>query len=162
MTQLLIENEQEKEELTAEIKDAVEKCVRYTLEYEECNFDAEVSVTFVDDARIQEINSEERGIDAPTDVLSFPICDFDENGDIIDADFDFDGELIMLGDIVISLERARRQAEEYGHGFLREVAFLTVHSMLHLLGYDHVDDPKGERIMFAKQEDILTKLGITR
>lgn len=162
MTQLLIENEQEKEELTAEIKAAVEKCVRYTLEYEECNFDAEVSVTFVDDARIQEINSEERGIDAPTDVLSFPICDFDENGDIIDADFDFDGELIMLGDIVISLERARRQAEEYGHGFLREVAFLTVHSMLHLLGYDHVDDPKGERIMFAKQEDILTKLGITR
>ncbi len=162
MIRLLTENEQEKEELTAEIEAAVEKCVAFTLEYEECDFDAEVSVTYVDDEQIQRINLSERGIDAPTDVLSFPMCDFDENGDIINSDYDFDGDMILLGDIVISAERAKRQAEEYGHSFLREMAFLTVHSMLHLLGYDHVDDEEGERIMFKKQDDILNKLGITR
>ena len=73
-----------------------------------------------------------------------------------------DGELVVLGDIVISLERAREQAEEYGHSMKREVAFLTAHSMLHLLGYDHVDDEEGERIMFEKQENVLRKLNITR
>lgn len=103
-----------------------------------------------------------RNIDRVTDVLSFPMLYFDENGDIIDSDFDMDGENIMLGDIVISAERAKSQSEEYGHSFRREMAFLTVHSMLHLLGYDHVDNPEGERIMFAKQEDILNLLGITR
>lgn len=116
----------------------------------------------MDNAAIQELNREQRGIDRPTDVLSFPMLYFDENGDIIDSDYDSDGDLLLLGDIVISAERARQQAEEYGHGFVREMAFLTVHSMLHLLGYDHVDDPEGERIMFAKQEEILSKLGITR
>lgn len=162
MTQILIENEQAKEEISAEIEAAIKKCIEYTLEFEECDFDAEVSVTFTDDEEIHQINLAERGIDRPTDVLSFPICEFDENGDIIDADFDFDGDLIMLGDIVISAERAKAQAAEYGHSFLREMAFLTVHSMLHLLGYDHVDDAEGERIMFEKQDKILNNLGITR
>ena len=86
----------------------------------------------------------------------------DENGDIIDCDYDSDGDLMMLGDIVISAERAAEQAAEYGHSFRREMAFLTVHSMLHLLGYDHVDDPEGERIMFGRQEEILREMGITR
>ena len=160
MIRLLTENEQEKEELTAEIKSAVEKCISYTLGFEGCEFDAEISLTYVDDERIREINLSERNIDAPTDVLSFPMCEFDENGDIIDADYD--GDYLLLGDIVISAERARKQAEEYGHSFLREIAFLTVHSMLHLLGYDHVDDEEGERVMFEKQETILNNLNITR
>lgn len=160
MIRLLTENEQKKEEITAEIKSAVERCISYTLGFEGCEFDAEISLTYVDDERIREINLSERNIDSATDVLSFPMCSFDEDGNIIDADYD--GEFLLLGDIVISAERAATQAKEYGHGFLREIAFLTVHSMLHLLGYDHVDDEIGEKIMFDKQETILNNLGITR
>ena len=98
----------------------------------------------------------------PTDVLSFPMLEFDENGDVVDSDFDFDDDEVVLGDIVISAERAAEQAKSFGHSFLREMAFLTVHSMLHLLGYDHVDDPEGEKIMIEKQEEILGRLNITR
>ncbi len=165
MTEILIENVQEKTDVPKKITDAIEKCIRETLEYEECNFEAQVSVTIVDNEEIREINRENRNIDSVTDVLSFPMLEFDENGNVCDCEFDYaeeDGDLILLGDIVISAERAAEQAENYGHSFLREMAFLTVHSMLHLLGYDHVDDPEGERIMIAKQNDILDKLGITR
>lgn len=162
MIQLLMENEQEKEEISEEIKDTILKCVEKTLEYEDCDFSAEISVTFVDNEEIHALNLSERGIDRPTDVLSFPMCEFDENGDIIADDFDFDGEMIMLGDIVISAEKAREQADEYGHTFRREVAFLTVHSMLHLLGYDHVNSEEEERIMFKKQDEILSLLDIRR
>ena len=162
MIRLLTENAQAKEEITAEIEEAVESCVKAALEYENCDFDAEISLTYVDDEQIRELNSSERGIDKATDVLSFPMCNFDENGDIIDADYDFDGDVILLGDIVISAERARAQAESYGHSFLREIAFLTVHSMLHLLGYDHVNSEEEERVMFKKQDEILEIIGITR
>lgn len=162
MTRILIENEQETEEITEKIEQTIKDCIDYTLKFEECDFNAEISVTFVDDEEIRQINNAERSIDRPTDVLSFPMCDFDENGNIIDADFDFNGDFIMLGDIVISAERAKAQSVEYGHSFLREMAFLTVHSMLHLLGYDHVDDEEGERIMFEKQDKILQDLGIER
>lgn len=162
MIRLLTENAQAKEEITAEIEEAVESCVKAALEYENCDFDAEISLTYVDDEQIRELNNSERGIDKATDVLSFPMCNFDENGDIIDADYDFDGDVILLGDIVISAERARAQAESYGHSFLREIAFLTVHSMLHLLGYDHVNSEEEERVMFKKQDEILEIIGITR
>ncbi len=162
MIRLLTENAQAKEEITAEIEAAVERCVKAALEYENCDFDAEISLSYVDDEQIRELNKDERGIDKATDVLSFPMCNFDENGDIIDADFDFDGDVILLGDIVISAERAQAQAESYGHSFLREIAFLTVHSMLHLLGYDHVNSEEEERIMFKKQDEILESIGITR
>ncbi len=90
------------------------------------------------------------------------MLEFDEDKNVIDGEFDFDEEDIVLGDIVISAERAKEQAKEYGHSFLREVAFLTVHSMLHLLGYDHVDSEEDEKIMFGKQEEILKRLGISR
>ena len=90
------------------------------------------------------------------------MLEFDENGDVVDSDFDFDDDEVVLGDIVISAERAAEQAKSFGHSFLREMAFLTVHSMLHLLGYDHVDDPEGEKIMIEKQEEILGRLNITR
>ncbi len=162
MTEIIIENEQEKQEVTAEIEETVRRVILKTLEFEECDFDAEVSVTIVDNETIREINRQQRDIDKATDVLSFPMLYFDENGDIIDSDYDTDGGLLLLGDIVISAERAMEQAKEFGHSFRREMAFLTVHSMLHLLGYDHVDDPEGERIMFAKQEEILNLLGISR
>ena len=122
----------------------------------------EVGLTLTDPDSIRELNREYRGVDAVTDVLSFPMLEFDENGDVVDSDFDFDDDEVVLGDIVISAERAAEQAKSFGHSFLREMAFLTVHSMLHLLGYDHVDDPEGEKIMIEKQEEILGRLNITR
>lgn len=162
MIRTIIENEQDAVEISAEIEDTIKEVIEASLTYEECDFDAEVSVTIVDNDEIRRINRENRDIDSATDVLSFPMLYFDENGDIIDSEFDMEDDCIILGDIVISAERAREQAEEFGHSFRREIAFLTVHSMLHLLGYDHVDDPEGEKIMFAKQEEILNGLGITR
>jgi len=162
MTEILIEDEQEKEEVTAQITDTVKRVCLYALEYEECNFEAEISVTFTDNEGIKELNLEHRGIDRATDVLSFPMLEFDENGDVLSDECEYDDDLIILGDIVISLERAREQAQKFGHGFIREIAFLTAHSMLHLLGYDHVDDEEGERIMRRKQSEILENLGITR
>lgn len=162
MIDLIIENEQDKEEWTSELEKLVRDVCEKALDSEECDFDAQISLTLTDNESIREINNEQRGIDRATDVLSFPMLEFDENGDCEDAFYETDGDFVLLGDIVISMERAREQAEEYGHSFKREIAFLTAHSMLHLLGYDHVDDPEGEKIMFAKQENILQSLGITR
>lgn len=161
MIMLITENEQDKEEVTPEIEKVInDVCVR-VLESEECEFDAEISVTFTDNEQIRVINNEQRGIDRATDVLSFPMLEFDEDGNA-DADYETDGEYVILGDIVISLERAREQSNEYGHSFIREVAFLTAHSMLHLLGYDHVNSEEEERIMCEKQEAVLTSLKIMR
>lgn len=158
---LLTENEQDKIELTDEILKAVEDVCSYTLEYEGFNQPAEISITFTDNENIQSLNRQHRGIDRATDVLSFPILEFDEDGNIINEDFDFDEDDVVLGDIVISLEKAQEQAESYGHSLKREVAFLTAHSMLHLLGYDHMEEDE-EKVMFKKQEKILSHLGIER
>ena len=162
MTEVIIENNQDKEEISEELTETIDKVCRKTLELEGCEFDAEISVTIVDNEEIRRLNKEFRDKDAATDVLSFPILEFDEDGNAIDADFDYDGGSVVLGDIVISAQRAREQAESFGHSFKREIAFLTVHSMLHLLGYDHVDDPEGEKIMTQKQETVLNRLNITR
>lgn len=161
MVDLILENEQDKEELTPEIEKAIMDVCNAVLESEECDFDAQISVTLTDNDAIREINREQRNIDRATDVLSFPMLDFDEDGNAGDV-YEMDRGFVVLGDIVISMERAREQSEEYGHSFIREVAFLTAHSMLHLLGYDHIDDAEGERIMCEKQERVLTSLGITR
>ena len=148
-------NEQDKLSPPENFEELVEKCARAALEEEQIEDDAEVSVTLVDNERIRELNNEFREIDRETDVLSFPLGD--ENGFETNPDTD----AILLGDIVISLEKAQSQAEEYGHSFLREVAFLLTHSLFHLLGYDHMT-PDEEKEMFAKQEKVLEKLGITR
>lgn len=140
----------------------IDNVCKETLKLEDCDFDAQISVTFVDNEEIKRLNKEFREKDMVTDVLSFPMLEFDEEHNALDADFDFDGECVMLGDIVISAERAREQANSFGHSVKREIAFLTVHSMLHLLGYDHVDDPIGEKVMEEKQEIILKRLNITR
>ncbi len=110
----------------------------------------EVNVTICDDETIREINKEHRGIDRPTDVLSFPFFDFDTPD-----------QTVLLGDIIISRDTAYRQAEEYGHSPKREFCFLAAHSALHLLGYDHETDEE-RVVMEAKQRDILDKLGIKR
>lgn len=163
MNEILIENQQSKIEIPSEINDVIKKAIEESLDFEECDFSAQVSVTIVDNDEIKEINKEHRGIDKPTDVLSFPMLEFDEEGNAIDCDFDmFEDGKVLLGDIVISAERANEQAKEFGHSFRREMAFLTVHSMLHLLGYDHVDDPEGEKMMFEKQKEILDIMGIKR
>ena len=162
MVELIIENEQNKEEFTSEMSSLIQTVCQKVMESEECDFDAQISLTLTDNENIRQINNEHRGIDRPTDVLSFPMLEFDENGDIVENEVEYDEDMIMLGDIVISRERAREQAIEFGHSFTREIAFLTAHSMLHLLGYDHVDDEEGERIMCQKQEAVLSGLGITR
>ena len=162
MIELFVENNQNKIEITDEITETAKRACEETLSYEDCDFDAQISLTFVDNEEIRRLNKEFRQKDAATDVLSFPMLEFDADGDVIDAELDTDDGFLLLGDIVIDAERARAQAEEYGHSMRRELAFLTVHSTLHLLGYDHVDDPEGERIMFAKQDKILDKMGITR
>ena len=119
--------------------------------------EGEVSVTFVDDDEIQEINKTYRDKDQPTDVLSFPMYEADE----VDIEVDDENEPLLLGDIIISIPRARVQAEEYEHSFEREVGFLAVHGFLHLLGYDH-ENEELEKEMFAKQEDILQQHGLVR
>lgn len=161
MIDLILENEQNKEKLTPEIEDAIRRVCEEVMRMEECNFDAQIGVTLVDNEAIQELNRNQRGIDKVTDVLSFPMLEFDADGNA-DGEYETDGDYVILGDIVISMERAQEQALEYGHTLLRETAFLTAHSMLHLLGYDHVDDKEGEEIMCEKQERVLNSLGIRR
>lgn len=144
-------------EISGEIMEAVEKACLETLKYEEFDEDCEISLSFVTNEEIHQINRQFRNVDAPTDVLSFPQLTF-EDGE--EADVNENGE-IVLGDIIISVERAKEQAEEYGHGLKREIAFLTVHSMLHLLGYDHMEKDE-EEDMFRRQKEILEIAGIPR
>lgn len=151
---VLIKNDQKKIKMTPDLRRLVKRAVLAVLDFEDFGRRAEVSVTFTDNEGIHALNREYRNVDRPTDVLSFPLSDGE--------DYDTDGDAVLLGDIVISLERAQTQAEEYGHSFEREVAFLTVHSMLHLLGYDHETSPKDERDMFARQDEILISAGMAR
>ena len=136
------------------LKMLIRRSVIAALDYEGYSNDCEVSVTLTDNEGIHALNNQYRGIDAPTDVLSFPLVEY-ENTEEPPVD-----EATMLGDIVISLERAEEQAEEFGHSFEREVAFLTVHSMLHLLGYDHVNSEAEDEEMRARQRDIMKTLGL--
>lgn len=128
-----------------------------SLKFENFDTQCEVSISIVDNSEIKNINKQFRHIDKETDVLSFPQLTFEE-GEVADVN---ENDEIILGDIIISIEKAIFQAEEYGHGLRREIAFLTAHSMLHLMGYDHME-PEERDIMFEKQEKILGNLGITR
>ena len=142
------------------------KVTQSVLELENCPYDSQVNLVLTDNSGIHEVNRQFRGIDAPTDVLSFPMIPFETPADyqILDQDesfFDLDTEELLLGDIMISAERVISQAEDYGHSIKREFCFLVAHSMLHLLGYDHMV-PEEAAIMEQKQEAALEKLGITR
>lgn len=150
-----IENSQKQMPLPVGTKLLVRKACIATLTEEKFTDDAEVDVTFVDDEQIKEYNSQFRNVDNSTDVLSFPLG---ENG-VYDTDPETNKK--MLGDIVISVEHAVAQGELFGHGLRREIAYLTVHSMLHLLGYDHVDEGMQKAIMREKEEIILKKLGLS-
>lgn len=158
MVEFLLENETDRQVSEEQINELIKVC-QTVLDMEEWDFDAEISITFTDNENIREINRDYRNIDRATDVLSFPMLDFSEE---IDFELEAEDGKVMLGDIVISLERAEEQAQELNHSLRRELAFLVAHSMLHILGYDHVDDPEGERTMIEKQDSVLGKLGITR
>ena len=147
-------SKQNKVRLPVGTKLLIRKACNATLEFEKFGNSAEVDVTLVDDEEIREINNEQRKIDSSTDVLSFPLG---ENGKY---DANPKTGALMLGDIVISVETALKQADLYGHGLEREIAFLTVHSMLHLLGYDHVNGGMEQAIMREKEEAVLDALGL--
>lgn len=144
----------------------VEKTVITALDHEKCPYECSVDVLFTDDDSIHEINLEQRSIDRSTDVLSFPMIEyeapacfdgFDDMTDLFDPET---GEL-LLGDIVISIDHVKKQADDYGHSAARELAFLVAHSMLHLMGYDHMNDNERE-IMEERQRDILITAGFPR
>lgn len=151
-------NAQKAVKITAEIKKLLRKAIGTALDYEKFPRDAEVSVSFVTNDEIHELNRDYRGVDRPTDVLSFPMLD----GDADEGDIDIDSDSVVLGDIIISAEKAVEQAESYGHSVERELSFLAVHSTLHLLGYDHETSPEDEKDMFRRQEEILTLAGVPR
>lgn len=149
-----ITDKQKKIKLPTGTRLLIRKSCIATLEEEKFGTPAEVEVSLVNDEQIKELNSQFRRIDDSTDVLSFPLG--------TDGNYDTNPETgaKMLGDIVISVEHAYAQADTYGHGLEREIAFLTVHSMLHLLGYDHVNGGLERAIMREKEESILEKLGL--
>lgn len=156
------DDRQDKLAVTPDLRKTLRRVCRQVLKNEGKQGRYEVSISFVDDAQIRELNRDFRDKDAATDVLSFPLSE-----DFITFDADPDTGALQLGDVVLSLEHAAAQAEEYGHSFERETAYLTAHSMLHLLGYDHVENAPvpPERFgpaMREKEEAALTALGLTR
>ena len=155
-TMIYFMNDQRETEITYKLKMLMRQAVVASLAYEGFHNDCQVSLTFTDNEGIRKLNSEFRGIDAPTDVLSFPLIDFGGG-----EEPPTDEREIMLGDIVISLEKAEEQAQDFGHSFEREAAFLCVHSMLHLLGYDHVNGEEEELEMRRKQSEILETMGLS-
>ena len=166
---VVITDEQEKIAIPTDWTGKINRVAEICLQEEEIDPKAEIGLMFVDNEQIREMNSAYRDKDSATDVLSFPMVDYPAPADFSELEGENasaeyfhpeTGELI-LGDIVISVERARMQAEEYGHSLKREICFLTAHSMLHLFGYDHIEDE--ERVeMEQRQEQILQALGIIR
>ncbi|AZV55800.1 rRNA maturation RNase YbeY [Clostridium sp. AWRP] len=159
---IFIDNRQNKIEVTQELEENIKGVIQCALKEENVNIPCEISVIFIDNEEIKNINRENRNIDKVTDVLSFPMLEYPEgsvfkqvyeNYEFEESDMD-DGNLV-LGDIALSLEKAEEQAQEFGHSFLREACYLTVHSVLHLLGYDHMEE-NDKKIMRQREEKILS------
>ena len=162
------DNRQEKIEVTEELVKELEHTIEFALKEEEVNIPFEISLLFVDNDEIREINNETRNIDKETDVLSFPMLDYPKDKVFKDVyknyEFDetyMDGEELVLGDIVLSLEKALEQSKEYNHSFKREASYLVVHSVLHLLGNDHMEEDE-KKVMRKREEEILGELDIKR
>ena len=161
-----VENETD-EEFSFDTEGLIKLLTETVMKRFDIPYELSLNVTFTDDETIREINREFRNIDSSTDVLSFPALEFEKPGDFsgISEDdpecFDPDTGELIFGDIMISLEHAKKQAEEYGHSYNREVAFLLTHSLLHLSGFDHMEDEE-RKVMEALQEQILDEIGITR
>jgi probable rRNA maturation factor len=144
------------------VEEQIDRVIRAALAAQGVTLGCEVNVMLTDDKGIQRVNQLMRGVDKPTDVLSFPMFDMPAGSLPTIGWTDPDSGLIPLGDMCISLERAQAQAQEFGHSVEREVSYLTVHSVLHLLGYDHLDEGEQKAQMRAREEAILASLGITR
>lgn len=150
-----------------DVKALLDLVAEAILEEEMCPYEAQVNLLLTDNEGIREFNRQYRNIDAPTDVLSFPMIAFEKEADfsVVEEDtgdyFDPDSGELILGDIIISTDKVKEQAMKYGHSLKREFAFLTAHSLLHLCGYDHMTE-KERALMEEKQEKILSRLGITR
>lgn len=151
-----IENRQKAVKIPTGLRMLIRRCCHAVLDLEGIEGSAQVDVTLVDNKLIHEINLEQRGIDAPTDVLSFPLGE--------NREFEINPETgeKLIGNIVLSLEQAQKQAEDYGHSFNREVGYLTVHSMFHLLGYDHVNGGLEAVHMREKEETVMDQIGLSR
>jgi probable rRNA maturation factor len=165
---IYIDNRQEKISLDKDFEKIIEDVIITALNEENVDRSCEISVIFVDNISIREINKETRNMDKETDVLSFPMLDYPKGKvykDVyINYNFDasfFDEADLVLGDVVLSLEKAKEQSEEFNHSFTRECCYLVVHSILHLLGYDHMEEEE-KSIMREREESILEKLNITR
>ena len=154
---IIFENIQDTFEVTDGLNELIHSAAKTALESEEIDFDCSISLTYTDNEGIREFNRNYRNKDSATDVLSFPM--FDTETEEIYA---LDGTAAELGDIVISLDRAKAQAEEYNHSLTRELCFLCAHSILHLLGYDHEISQDDEKLHFTLQEEILENCGISR
>lgn len=165
---IYVDNRQDKVNINNKEIEELKKIIVFALEEEDVLISTEVSLLFVDNQEIRKINSETRGLDKETDVLSFPMLDYPKDKVYKDSykDFNFDatyldGDDLVLGDIVLSLEKALEQSKDYEHSLEREISYLVVHSILHLLGYDHMEE-KGKEKMRKREEDILNKLKISR
>lgn len=164
---LNFEDEYEELALPFEAEKLAAQVVGHSLEYENCPYEAEVNLLLTSDEEIHKMNREFRGIDRATDVLSFPMLEYESPADFSSIEeagddcFHPDSGELMLGDIVISKDRVLAQAEAYGHSAKREFAFLTAHSMLHLMGYDHMEPEEAAR-MERKQSEILAQMNIRR
>lgn len=163
---ILVENEANRG-LDFDYEEVIKNVICKTLETENCPYETEINVLLTGNGEIHTANKEFRGIDRPTDVLSFPMVDYDYPSDFsyVEANpesyINPETDELLLGDIMISVDKVYEQADEYGHSRKREFAFLIAHSMLHLLGYDHIDEAE-RKVMEVKQEAILDALGITR
>lgn len=165
---LYTDNRQNKIEVNEDLVNIINEVCEKSLMAEEMNIPYQISLLFVDNEEIRSINKETRGIDKATDVLSFPMLDYPKDKVFKDVyknikfnEIYLDGDELVLGDMVLSLEMAREQSLEYNHSFNREVCYLVVHSILHLLGYDHMEDEE-KKIMRKREEEILESLNITR
>ncbi len=162
-----VESEMEADGFPFDINETFERVARNVLAAEGCPYEAEISLLLTDADGIRVYNREYRDIDKETDVLSFPAVDYESPScfSLVEADensyINPDTQELILGDIILNVDRVKQQAEEYGHTLLREFAFLITHSMLHLLGYDHME-PEEEKEMFRKQDEILLAMGIER
>ena len=149
-------------DVNAGVEEQLQKVITAALDAQGVNLPCEINILLTNDEGIQRINNTMRGIDAPTDVLSFPMFELPEGCVPGIGCSDPDSGLVPLGDMCISMERAAAQAEEFGHSVERELAYLAVHSVLHLLGYDHMDEGEQKARMREREEAILGGLGITR
>ncbi|MBQ7781310.1 MAG: rRNA maturation RNase YbeY [Lachnospiraceae bacterium] len=161
-----VENETEVS-FSFDVKEVADSVIETVLEQEGCPYEVQINLLLTDNEGIRTYNAQFREIDRATDVLSFPNVDYEEPADFSDLEeqeadyFDPDSGELILGDIIISVDKVKEQAESYGHSEKREFAFLVAHSMLHLCGYDHMEEEEA-KVMEAKQEEALKRLGITR